>query len=77
MSTGVVFDHPGRSLRGRTITHAFLFDLDRADKKPGLPRVKGADDAVEAKWIPIAELLKMSDQIFEDHLSIIRTVLGV
>jgi bifunctional NMN adenylyltransferase/nudix hydrolase len=77
MGTGVVFDHPGRSLRGRTVTHAFLFDLDKADKKSGLPKVKGSDDAAEALWIPVDELIQKSDQIYEDHLSIIRSILGV
>jgi bifunctional NMN adenylyltransferase/nudix hydrolase len=77
MSTGIVFDHPNRSLRGRTITHGFLFDLDRADNKPGLPKVKGGDDAAEAKWLTVADLLEMSDKIYEDHLSIIRKMLGV
>lgn len=74
MSEGVVFDHPGRSLRGRTFTHAFLFDLDKADKKAELPKIKGGDDASDAKFFPFADVLKMADQIYEDHLSIIRTV---
>ena len=77
MGTGVVFDHPGRSLRGRTVTHAFKFDLDKADNKPGLPKVKGSDDAAEALWVPVEELIQKSDQIYEDHLSIIRSILGV
>lgn len=61
-----VFDAPGRSLRGRTITHAFLFEL-----APGpLPRVKGSDDASRAKWVTLADFQKMEDQLFEDHFSI-------
>lgn len=68
-----VFDAPGRSLRGRTITHAFLFRLP-----PGvLPRVKGSDDAADAKWFTINELLQMEGEIFEDHMSIIRRALGL
>lgn len=74
MGEGSVFDHPGRSLRGRTISHAYLFDLDRADKKVGLPKVKGADDAAEARWFTFAEILAMPHKLFEDHLSIIRNV---
>ena len=72
---GFVFDHPARSLRGRTITHAFFVDLDTYDKKPGLPIVKGSDDAAEAHWFTIAEVVTMSEQIFEDHLSIIAKLL--
>lgn len=74
---GVVFDHPGRSLRGRTITHAFTVDLDKRDKKPGTPKVTGSDDASEAKFFTFAEVLAMADKIYEDHLSIIRNLYGI
>jgi bifunctional NMN adenylyltransferase/nudix hydrolase len=84
MGEGVVFDHPGRSLRGRTFTHAFLFDLDKADKKPGTPKVKGGDDAVASTashratdWYTFAEILAMPELIYEDHLSIIRRMAGI
>jgi len=64
------FDHPDRSLRGRTITEAFLIEL--TDQKNGkLPRVKGDDDAVDAKWFPLSQIYNMSEQLFEDHHSII------
>jgi bifunctional NMN adenylyltransferase/nudix hydrolase len=72
-----LFDDPKRSLRGRVITHAYLFDLDGHDKKPGLPKVKGSDDAKEAKWFPISQVLKMGELMFEDHLSIITNLLGI
>lgn len=62
-----VFDYPYRSLRGRTITHAFLFDLGEGL----LPSVTGQDDAVEARWFTVPELFMMQDQMFEDHYSII------
>ena len=62
-----VYDHPDRSMRGRTITHAFKFEL-----KPGeLPRIKGASDADKAKWIPLNEVFMMGEEIYEDHLDII------
>lgn len=63
-----VFDAPDRSLRGRTITHAYLFKLD--DELP-LPRVKGADDAAKAWWFPISQLKEMRDKMFEDHYAIV------
>lgn len=63
-----LFDHPDRSLRGRTITQAFLFDLPEQDR---LPKVKGSDDAAEARWFPLEEVGRMGDQLFEDHKSII------
>lgn len=68
-----IFDHPDRSLRGRTISTAYLFRLD--DTKP-LPKVKGGDDAVNAFWLPIAEARSHSQKWYEDHLSILDTMLG-
>lgn len=62
-----VFDHPDRSQRGRTITHAHYFDLGGAK----LPEVVGTDDAAEAHWISIAELPAMEAQFFEDHFNIL------
>jgi len=60
-----VFDAPKRSLRGRTITHAFLIELP-----PGtLPPVKGGDDARDAFWVPVSEI--HSDECFDDHYDII------
>ena len=61
-----VFDAPDRSLRGRIITHAFLF---RLPERRQLFRVKGGDDAAFASWRRIGDLT--SDMLFEDHWSII------
>lgn len=69
LSKKEVFDNPERSLRGRTITHAFLFEL-KDDKE--LPRIKGGDDAEKAMWVPLADFYQMQEQIFEDHWSIVR-----
>lgn len=66
-----VFDSPGRSSRGRTITHAFLFRLDGSDLTPGLPKVKGSDDAKKAFWVPFSALPELSHKFYEDHLHII------
>ena len=62
-----VFDHPERSLRGRTITHAFCFDL----KVGSLPQVKGMDDADRAWWMPLRDVQAQPDKFFEDHFHII------
>lgn len=68
-----VFDAPDRSLRGRTITHAFRFDLP-----PGpLPAVAAADDAAQARWIPLAEVRRMRGRMFEDHYFILERLLGL
>ena len=69
-----LFDKPDRSLRGRTLTQAYLFELNGGDTK--LAKVKGMDDAEVAKWFPISEALNMSEQMFEDHNSIVRTMVG-
>ncbi len=66
-----VFDDPYRSSRGRTITTSFLIEL--VGDAGGLPRIKGADDAEKARWVPIADL--ESDRLFEDHFHIIQTML--
>lgn len=60
------FDEVGRSTRGRTITHAFYIKLD--DSKP-LPKVKGSDDAAEAKWVRLSDLNPC--ELYEDHWDII------
>lgn len=64
-----VFDHPDRSLRGRTITHAFFFEI--VEKDAALPKVKGNDDAEVAKWFPLHKIEGMRDNMFEDHFDII------
>jgi bifunctional NMN adenylyltransferase/nudix hydrolase len=69
-----VFDHPERSLRGRTTTHAFNFDLGEGE----LPRLKKGrdpedveDDASHALWMPMFEVSRNLDRFFEDHAHII------
>lgn len=61
-----VFDAPNRSLRGRIITHAFLFRLPERRKLFG---VKGGDDAAHARWYRFGDL--SPEMLFEDHWSII------
>jgi bifunctional NMN adenylyltransferase/nudix hydrolase len=61
-----VFDQPRRSLRGRTITHAFMISL--FDTK--LPKVRGSDDAEKAKWFKFSDFKQMRAMCFEDHFHI-------
>lgn len=80
-----VFDAPDRSMRGRTITHAYFIRLD--DTKP-LAKVKGqfaplhetdgaeVVETAKAFWLPIDEALTRSDMWFEDHHAIIETLVG-
>ncbi|NLR73876.1 MULTISPECIES: bifunctional nicotinamide-nucleotide adenylyltransferase/Nudix hydroxylase [Leeia] len=69
-----VFDHPGRSLRGRTISHAFLFEL--VPTQEGLPRVKAADDADKVRWVPLSQFSRMESELFEDHFYMVNWFLG-
>ena len=58
---------------GRLVTTAFHFELDTTH----LPQVRGQDDAKEAKWVPLAELSALEDQLFEDHASILDHFCGL
>ncbi len=65
------FDDPGRSLRGRVITHAYHIALDESK----MPKVRGGDDASAARWVPLGQVKR--DQLFEDHFDIIETMVGL
>lgn len=62
------FDHPQRSLRGRTLTHGFYFNLGGGGE---LPQIKGGDDADKAWWMALNDVFLHEDKFFEDHFSII------
>jgi bifunctional NMN adenylyltransferase/nudix hydrolase len=80
-----IFDDPNRSARGRTITVAYLFRLD--DTKP-LPKVSGQNvpayesngktivETAKAFWLPLDVALKNSEFWFEDHHSILSTMIS-
>lgn len=68
-----MFDYPFRSLRGRTITHAYLFKLD--DHKP-LPEIKGSDDALRAFWMSFSDFYKNESRFFDDHFHMIDYFIG-
>ena len=67
----LLVDDPKRSLRGRTYTQVSLIKLPDGP----LPKVKGSDDAVKAKWIPLNVFQQMEDQMFEDHFRIINELI--
>lgn len=62
-----VFDHPGRDLRGRVITHAYCIKLPDGE----LPRVKGMDDADKAWWMSLRDVFASEPKFFADHYHII------
>lgn len=67
-----VFDDPFRSVRGRTITHVFLFTL-RDDTE--LPKVRGGHDAKKAFWVKLSDIKR--ETLFEDHYYIIQNMLSL
>jgi len=67
-----MFDDPYRSNIGRVVTFASYIKL--ADDT-SLPKVKGADDAEKARWVPISEIAE--DKLFDDHYHIIQYFLGL
>jgi bifunctional NMN adenylyltransferase/nudix hydrolase len=68
-----VFDHPDRSQRGRTITHAHHFELGERE----LPEVHAGDDAAQALWVPINGLPALEDQFLDDHFHMLDHFLGL
>jgi bifunctional NMN adenylyltransferase/nudix hydrolase len=73
LQSGQTFDHPLRSPRARLVTMAFHFDLGNIR----LPEVQGADDALEAKWVPLSELPNFEGLLFEDHAAILDHFVGM
>ena len=68
-----VFDHPDRSQRGRTITHAHYFDLGSAP----FPAVSADDDAALVQWTRIDQLADLEEEFFEDHFHMLDHFLGL
>lgn len=69
-----VFDHPDRSLRGRTITHAHYFDLDRTElaaTPAHFPLVQAGDDACGVSWVAVANLAALEACFLDDHFQIL------
>lgn len=60
-----VFDQPERSLRGRTITHAFLFKLPTDSQF----------DTSRCHWLNVNQLFLYEEEMFEDHKLIIQSML--
>lgn len=68
-----VFDHPDRSQRGRTITHAHYFDLEG----DAFPPVQADDDAAEVQWVPVDRIGALEEAFFEDHFHMLDHFLDI
>lgn len=66
-----VFDLPKRDPRARIITHTHLYSLPKRDS---LPIVKAADDAADARWIPLGSLKE--SECFGDHYHMVQRMRG-
>lgn len=75
------FDAPNRSARGRTITQAFYIDLGFDGTLPKIKQRRDPndpdDDAEEAVWKPLNEVVKQQNKFFEDHWHIISYFLKI
>jgi 8-oxo-dGTP diphosphatase len=65
-----VYDAPDRDPRGRVVSVAYLGIL------PTLPTATGNDDAVAARWVPLAEILGSPALAF-DHDEILTAALAL
>lgn len=64
------YGRPGRDPRGRTVSIVYLALPDEA------AAVRGGDDAADAGWYPITELLQDPGRLAFDHAEILRDALA-
>ncbi len=67
-----IFDNPGRSLRGRTITTGYLFVLNDTKEHPKTKPQAG--EIAKIMWLPIALALGNPSHWYEDHHAILETL---
>ena len=71
MKGSKIFDNPNRNIGIPRISNAFYFTI-APDYKNGfakLPKIKGADDAANARWVSLYEVKNLV--LFDDHSDII------
>lgn len=64
-----VYGQPGRDPRGRYVTWAYTARLGR------MPEPTAADDATEARWVLVTELLSDGCELAFDHKQIVHDAL--
>lgn len=75
-----LFDAPNRSQNICKPSMAYYFEI-ALDPDGRLPRVKGMDDALDARWVPLSQI-KQSEKwtqsnLFDDHYEIISHFTGI
>ena len=66
-----VFSKPGRDPRGWIVSNAYLAIVPKSESA-----VSGGDDAAEARWFPIEDVLSGKIKLAFDHLDIITAAIG-
>lgn len=73
----MLFDHPRRSAYFSKPTVAQYIKLE-PNPDGSLPRIMGgADDALDAFWMPLHEVIRNQDQFFDDHYQIVVAFTGI
>ncbi len=62
------YGKPDRDPRGRMISILY-----RCEVGPPLPEVRGGDDAAEAQWMPLGDILAGAHPLAFDHLELVQT----
>jgi bifunctional NMN adenylyltransferase/nudix hydrolase len=65
-----IYDAPSRSMRGRIITHPFLFDVSNMNLS-----TEAGDDASKVFWVDFSDLPKMQSNFYSDHYEILEGML--
>ncbi|QDH49089.1 hydrolase [Pantoea phage Phynn] len=73
----MLFDHPLRSYMFCKPTVAQYIKLE-PNNDGSLPRIAGgADDAADAFWMPLHQVVKYQDKFFDDHFQIVTAFTGI
>ena len=73
----MLFDHPKRSAYFSKPTVAQYIKLE-PNPDGSLPRIMGgSDDAADAFWLPMHEVVSKQDQFFDDHYQIVTAFTGI
>ncbi|QPI17801.1 hypothetical protein POP12_009 [Pectobacterium phage POP12] len=71
-----MFDHPHRSAYFSKPTVAQYIVIE-PNQDGSLPKVRGADDALDARWMPLHKVQENQAQFFDDHYQIIVAFIGI
>lgn len=69
------YGSPDRDPRGRVVSVAWWARLAGADSAGSLPSVAGGDDAADARWLPVEQVLR-GDELAFDHAHVLRDALA-